>query len=94
MIADKMAIKEGDKPKWTKKSNLPEVTQSWHNYKVREIVRDFAHTMLHCSESPYDQDNINSIPTEPYEFPTGYNNVGIFILFMINYTIRIRLFYQ
>ncbi|XP_063587332.1 actin-like protein 6B [Penaeus indicus] len=73
MITDKQVVKEGDRPKWTKKSNLCEVTTSWHNYMKREVVRDFQQTMLHCSESPYEEDAINSIPTEPYEFPTGYN---------------------
>lgn len=75
MVADKQSVKEGDRPKWTKKNNLPEVTASWHNYMKREVVRDFQQTLLHCSEAPYDEDTIMSIPTEPYEFPSGYNNV-------------------
>lgn len=82
MITDKQVVKEGDRPKWTKKNNLSEVTTSWHNYMKREVVRDFQQTMLHCSESPYEEDAINSIPTEPYEFPTGYNMVSsLFSLF-------------
>lgn len=79
MVADKQPVKEGDRPKWTKKSNLPEVTASWHNYMKREVVRDFQQTLLHCSEAPYDEDTIMSIPTEPYEFPSGYNNVRPFV---------------
>ncbi|KAB7506674.1 Actin-like protein 6A [Armadillidium nasatum] len=74
MIADKTAVKEGDKAKWTKKSNLPEPTQSWLTYQQKEVVKDFTNTMLHCSETPYDFETIVNIPTEPYEFPNGYNN--------------------
>lgn len=47
----------------------------------REVVRDFQQTMLHCSESPYEEEAINSIPTEPYEFPTGYNMVSSLFTF-------------
>lgn len=35
MIAGKEVVKDGEKPKWTKKSNLPEVTKSWHTYMVK-----------------------------------------------------------
>lgn len=84
MVSDKQPVKEGDRPKWSKRNNLPEVTASWHNYMKREVVRDFQQTLLHCSEAPYDEDTIMSIPTEPYEFPSGYNNVrpcfGCFVL--------------
>lgn len=40
MIAAKEAVKDFEKPKWTRKSNLPEVTKSWHNYmmKVKKII--------------------------------------------------------
>ena len=35
MIAGKEQVWENDKAKFTKKSNLPEVTKSWHNYMVK-----------------------------------------------------------
>ena len=35
MIAAKEAVKDFEKPKWTRKSNLPEVTKSWHNYMMK-----------------------------------------------------------
>lgn len=78
MVSDKQVVKEGERARWTRKPGLPEVTASWHNYMRREVVRDFQQTMLHCSEAPYEEEAINSIPTEPFEFPTGYNNVGNF----------------
>ncbi len=39
-------MKDGDPAKWTKKPNLPEVTKSWHNYMVKEVVQDFQTTVL------------------------------------------------
>ena len=36
-IKDKKEVAEGAKAKWTRKSNLPEVTKSWHDYQVAEI---------------------------------------------------------
>uniref|UniRef100_A0A2P2I3H1 Actin-like protein 6A n=1 Tax=Hirondellea gigas TaxID=1518452 RepID=A0A2P2I3H1_9CRUS len=73
MIAEKKVVRDGDKPKWTRKPNLPEVTQSWHNYQEKQVVRDFAHSVLSCSEVAYDIDTALSMPAEPYEFPTGYS---------------------
>ena len=37
-IKDKKEVAEGAKAKWTRKSNLPEVTKSWHDYQVAEIL--------------------------------------------------------
>ena len=34
MIKEKKEVSEGQPPQWTKKSNLPEVTKSWHDYQV------------------------------------------------------------
>ena len=35
-IKDKKEVAEGAKAKWTRKSNLPEVTKSWHDYQVMQ----------------------------------------------------------
>jgi len=45
-ILGKEEVKDGDPAKWTKKPNLPEVTKSWHNVMVREVVQDFQATVL------------------------------------------------
>ncbi|KAF2349097.1 Actin family [Trinorchestia longiramus] len=72
LIAEKKVVREGDPPKWTRRSGLPEVTQSWHSYQERQVVRDFTQAILTCSESAFEIDVATSIPTESYEFPTGY----------------------
>jgi hypothetical protein len=48
-IAAKEPVWDMDKPKWTKKPNLPEVTKSWHNYMVKEVVQDFQATVCQVS---------------------------------------------
>eukprot|EP00094_Tigriopus_californicus_P004305 TCALIF_04150-PA protein Name:"Similar to ACTL6B Actin-like protein 6B (Homo sapiens)" AED:0.05 eAED:0.05 QI:191/0.5/0.66/1/1/1/3/0/457 len=74
MIGGKEEVKMGDPPKWTRRSNLPEVTQSWHNYMKRQVVQDFQSSVLQVSDAPYDEDSLSTILHYPYEFPNGYNN--------------------
>ena len=47
MIKDKKEVGEGHKAQWTKKSNLPEVTKSWHDYQVRERPHEAALFLIH-----------------------------------------------
>ena len=35
-------VPEGQKPVWKKKENLPEVTKSFHNYMLKDVIQDFA----------------------------------------------------
>jgi len=74
MIADKKVVNEGDKAKWTKKKNLPEVTKSWHEYQQMEVVRDFQSSILQVSDQPYDAEVIAAMPRVGYEFPNGFND--------------------
>jgi len=74
MIGSKKEVSEGEPPKWEKKSNLPEVTKSWHDYQCREVVRDFQQSVLQVHDMPYNEDVIASIPHVPHEFPNGYND--------------------
>lgn len=77
MIAQKTAVKEKEKPIWTKKKKLVEVTNSWYNYMCQSVIQDFQHSVLQVSETPYDEKTISTLPTSHYEFPTGYNQVII-----------------
>lgn len=77
MIASKDSIKEKDKPSWVKKNNLPEVTQSWHNYMVKKVIQDFQQSVLQVSETPYDEKTVSVLPTSHYEFPNGYHQVNM-----------------
>ena len=75
MIASKEAVKEKEKPCWTKKTNLPEVTPSWHNYMQKRVIQDFQQSVLQVSETPYDEKTVSALPTSHYEFPNGYHQV-------------------
>lgn len=73
MIASKEPVNEKEKAIWTSKKNIPEVTTSWHNYMVKKVIQDFQNTVLQVSESPYDENNVASMPAIHYEFPHGYH---------------------
>jgi len=73
-IKEKKEVGEGSKAKWTKKPNLPEVTKSWHEYQIREVVRDFQHNVLQVHEQPYNEETCSSIPQVEHEFPHGWHD--------------------
>ncbi|CAI8001281.1 Actin-like protein 6A, partial [Geodia barretti] len=75
MIATKEAVKERTEPVWTRRKNLPSVTDSYHIYMTNEILRDFAMSVAQVSTTSL-QDEIEhstSIPSTSYEFPNGYS---------------------
>lgn len=73
MVAGKEITKESAPAVYTKKSNLPEVSKSWHNYMTKEVIQDFQSTVLQVFDTPYDKETAESMPTIHYEFPNGYN---------------------
>lgn len=73
MVATKEQIKDRDPPKWTKKTNLPEVSKAWANLQVKNLVQDFQASVLQVADAPYDRETAEGMPTVHYEFPTGYN---------------------
>lgn len=73
MIASKEPVPESMPAKWKKKPGLVEVTKSFHNYMVKDVLQDFAASALQVSDSPYEQEVAENMPTVHYEFPNGYN---------------------
>jgi len=73
MIASKENVWENEKAKYVKKPNLPEVTKSWHNYMVKSVVQDYQQSILQVSDGPYDEEQAQTMPQLPYEFPNGYH---------------------
>jgi len=55
LISGKEEVKDGDHAIWMKKYNLPEVTQSWHSYMIKEMVQDFQATVLQVRTSKHFQ---------------------------------------
>jgi len=72
-IASKETVKEKDKPRFSFK-NLPDnLTQSWQNYMLKGLLQDFQISVLQVLESPFDERTACQIPSQSYEFPTGYH---------------------
>lgn len=72
MIAAKEPVNENQPAKW-KKKDIPEVTTSFHNYMVKDVLQDFAATVLQISDVPFDESGAESMPCIHYEFPNGYH---------------------
>lgn len=73
MIASKEVVKENEAAKWVKKTNLPEVTKSWHNYMLKQTLQDFQSSVLQVYETQYEKEAVENMPIVHYEFPNGYN---------------------
>lgn len=72
MISAKEAVGDRALPKW-KKKDLPEVSKSFHNFMVKDVLQDFAASVLNVMDTPYDHAQAETMPTSHYEFPNGYN---------------------
>lgn len=72
LIQSKEAVPENEPPKYIKKE-VPEVTKSFHNYMVKDVLQDFVATVLQVSDTPYEESQTETMPSLHYEFPTGYN---------------------
>ncbi|XP_060079327.1 actin-like protein 6B [Ylistrum balloti] len=72
MIQNKEPVSLMEDAKW-KKKDIPEVTKSFHNYMVKDVLQDFAASALQVMDTPYDNSTAETMPTVLYEFPNGYN---------------------
>jgi len=73
VIASKVPVGNQQPPNWKRKEKLHEVSKSFHNFMMKDVLQDFASTVLQVSDSPYDAENVSKMPTVHYEFPNGYN---------------------
>lgn len=75
MIDTKEPVKEQMPPVWTKKKNLPNVTESYNTFMCNELLRDFQISVGQVSATSLQNEieQSTSIPTTQYEFPNGYN---------------------
>ncbi|VDD89842.1 unnamed protein product [Enterobius vermicularis] len=72
-IASKAVVNEGEKPVWTQKKNLPEVTKSFENYMKKQVLEDLASTVLQCCDTPIDVEFAEKLPSSPFCFPCGFS---------------------
>ncbi|CAF0739736.1 unnamed protein product [Didymodactylos carnosus] len=72
LIKSKEVVRQYEQPKWTKRTNLPEnITDSYKKFMTKEILQDFAQTVLQISDTPYNESEISQLPRVNYEFPNG-----------------------
>ena len=70
-VASKTAVEPDTPSKWTKKTNLPPVTNSFHQFQLNQTLRDMAASVLQVSDSPFNQEAAEKLPAALYEFPDG-----------------------
>lgn len=73
LIAAKEAVREKEKPIFTKKKLSFQPSNSWTTYMIKKTVQDFQQTVLQVSENPYDERAAANVPAVHYEFPSGYH---------------------
>lgn len=72
-VKSKEAVGPNEAPKWTKKTNLPNVTPSYHNKMMYDLLCDFNSQVVQIPETNYEDALHDNAPAISYEFPTGYN---------------------
>ncbi|KAK4871505.1 hypothetical protein RN001_015629 [Aquatica leii] len=73
MVSSKEITKPDEPASWKIKNCLPKVTDSWHNYMVKEVMQDFQASVLQVSDNLYDEEIVKSMPAIHYEFPNGFH---------------------
>jgi len=72
LIMSKDAVRPYESPKWVKRTNLPEnITDSYKKFMQKEVLQDFAQTVLQVWDSQYNENKISQLPRVSYEFPNG-----------------------
>ncbi|CAH0562439.1 unnamed protein product [Brassicogethes aeneus] len=73
MVASKELVKNDENPIWKKRPTPSNLTDSWMNYMIKEVMQDFQSTVLQVSDSLYDEEIIKTMPASQYEFPNGFH---------------------
>lgn len=73
MISTKESVREREPPRFTCKKLPENLTNSWQQYMLRGLMRDFQMSTVQVLEVPYDERTASQIPSVHYEFPTGYH---------------------
>uniref|UniRef100_A0A5S6QEU3 Actin-like protein 6A n=1 Tax=Trichuris muris TaxID=70415 RepID=A0A5S6QEU3_TRIMR len=71
MIKSKESCDGGKQAVWKKKSDLPKVTQSFHNCMVKEAIDDLKACALQVSDTALETELVEKYPRVHYEFPNG-----------------------
>ncbi|KAJ8981489.1 hypothetical protein NQ317_007015 [Molorchus minor] len=73
LVANKEASKP-DEPSIWKKRNVPiNLSDSWYNFMIKEVMQDFQASVLQVCDVSYDEEIVKTMPAIHYEFPNGFH---------------------
>lgn len=72
-IASKEAVREREIPRFTTKKLPENLTSSYKQYMLKQLLQDFQQSIVQVLETPYDERVASQIPATHYEFPSGYH---------------------
>lgn len=73
MIKSKESVKANEPPKFVKRTDINDLTESYKRFMMKETLLDFATHVLQVSDTTYNENEISVLPRVSYEFPNGYN---------------------
>ncbi|KRX90145.1 Cleavage stimulation factor subunit 3 [Trichinella pseudospiralis] len=73
MVKSKQPVAEGHPARWKKKKNLPEVTSSFHDFCIKEVLEDFKASVCQVSDAALDPIIVDKFPRVNFEFPNGFS---------------------
>ncbi|KAJ8926897.1 hypothetical protein NQ314_020749 [Rhamnusium bicolor] len=73
IVAYKELTKPDDPPIWKRRNIPPNLTDSWYNYMIKEVMQDFQASVLQVSDVSYDEEVVKTMPANHYEFPNGFH---------------------
>ncbi|KAG5873433.1 hypothetical protein JTB14_031050 [Gonioctena quinquepunctata] len=73
MVASKELTKPDEAPIWKRRNVPANLTESWYNFMVKEVMQDFQATALQVCDSSYDEEIVKTMPAIHYEFPNGFH---------------------
>ncbi|KAJ8950291.1 hypothetical protein NQ318_021147 [Aromia moschata] len=73
LVANKELTKPDDPPVWKRRSIPSNLTESWYNFMIKEVMQDFQASVLQVSDVSYDEEVVKTMPANHYEFPNGFH---------------------
>ncbi|EFA10847.1 actin-like protein 6B [Tribolium castaneum] len=73
MVASKEVTKAEEAPNFKRRLFHAKLTDSWHNYMIKQVMQDFQASVLQVSDNLYDEEVVKTMPAIHYEFPNGFH---------------------
>lgn len=73
MVSTKESVREREPPRFTVKKMPDQLTKSWQQYMLKQLMQDYQLSTVQVLEVPYDDRAAAQIPSVHYEFPSGYH---------------------